>query len=337
MKIAFRADASVAQGTGHVVRTLTLAREFQKSGHHVRMISSIEELSWLTKMVKASGIEVETCKPHTMDQSWASGGVLDLLVIDSYEIPADQIKDISRHVLTMAIVDNDERGLKPTFLLDHNLDAEKYPLGFETNQFIGPSFALVRDEIRDVRRTSSVRVNENSKPVVLVMIGGADHAKIAISLAKMLASLDGEFEIHFVTSDINIKQISSYLPNNSSNIHPLVPDIHDYLKEVDVVISAAGTSTLDLSCVGIPSIFVAVVENQFRNLLAISKLETGFALGRFDEIQNKQKELIDRIYLCAYDENIREKFFRSSQLLVDGHGATRVVNEIENLTKTSFS
>jgi spore coat polysaccharide biosynthesis predicted glycosyltransferase SpsG len=45
-----------------------------------------------------------------------------------------------------------------------------------------------------------------------------------------------------------------------------------------------------------------------------------------------REKLIDQIYLCAYDEKIRRTFFNNSQLLVDGHGASRVVSEIENLS-----
>lgn len=329
MKVAFRADASLTQGTGHVVRSLTLAREFQKCGHDVRLISSIQGLQWLNKMVDISAIELETCQPHSLDTSSFSSDELDFLVVDSYEIPVGLIQDASRHIETMAIVDKETRGLVPSLLLDQNLGAEKYSLGIEVHQMIGPSFALVRQEIRDIRRTSSNRIQANSKPVVMVIIGGADHDHVATLIGKLLSELDHEFEIHFVTPSENQKKISIYLPMNSQNVHPLTPDIHSLLPNVDVVISAAGTSTLDLSCIGIPTVYIAVVENQFENLLAISHLDIGFALGRFDEISNKKELLHEQIYSCTYDEAVREKFFHNAQNLVDGFGASRVVSQVE--------
>ena len=331
MRLAFRADAGVQQGTGHVVRSLTLAREFQKSGNSVRMISSIEGVPWLSKMIEESGVEIETCAPHTLVTPHASNSEFDLLVVDSYRVPVMQIEQASKQIPIMAIVDYEPRGARYKLLLDQNLDAKKYPLGYELHQMIGPSFALVREEIRAIRRTSSKRRNAKSKPVVLVMIGGSDPVQLSILISRLLSSIDSEYEIHFVTSTNNHLEISSNLPKNKGNIHSLVPDIHSLLNQVDVVISAAGTSSLDLSCIGVPTIYIAIVENQIQNLMAISKLGIGFALGEYQDVINKQEMLTHLVSVCAYDETVREEIFTNSQNLVDGLGASRVVREVEKL------
>lgn len=331
MRVAIRADAGVYQGTGHVVRSLTLAREFQQSGHYVRMISSVEGVPWLSKMIERSDVEMESCAPHSINRRHASSKEFDLLVVDSYEIPTGEIEQVSNHISTMGIVDYEPQDARYKMLLDQNLDAKRYPLSYELHQMIGPSFALVREEIRAIRRASSNRLDIKSKPVVLVMIGGSDHTQVGILMSKLLSAIDAEYEIHFVTSRESQLAISANLPINSKNIHSLVPDIHSMLNEVDVVISAAGTSTLDLSCVGIPTIYVAIAENQFQNLFAISKLGIGFALGKHHEILDKQEMLRELLYICAYDEKVRKRFFTNSQNLVDGFGASRVVADVNKL------
>ena len=328
MKIAFRADASVAQGTGHVVRSLTLAREFQNSGHQVRLISNIENVPWLSSMVKQSKVDWQNCVAHELNLDRIVREGFDLIVIDSYNIPSVSINSIRSSIPIMAIVDNDMRDIIPTLVLDQNLGAANFDASYPTKQMIGPKYSLVRQEIRELRRESGSWVSKQEIPTVLVMIGGTDPTKLAVTLSRMLCDLDSDYRFHFVTAKENVSEITKWLPKNRDNVHALSSEIQDLLKLADFAISAAGTSSLDLTCIGIPTIYISIASNQDANLEAISKLSIGLTLGQSKDIEKRSENLISSLEQCAYNISLRETLFQNSQKLVDGNGAHRVVKAV---------
>jgi spore coat polysaccharide biosynthesis predicted glycosyltransferase SpsG len=329
LKIAFRADAGVEQGSGHVVRTLTLAREFQQSGHDVKIIGGIRGTPWLTELIEISGVTWQDTETNNLNVEDLLKEDFDLLVVDSYEIPADLINSAAQKIETLAIVDNQNRGILAQHLLDQNLGARKFLTDSRTRQLIGPQFALVRKEIRDLRRTSSSRLSKTEKPNLLVMFGGTDPRNLSLIVSEAIESIDSDFEIHFVAPKANINSIGSYLPANRANIHELTPKIEVLLSKADVVFSAAGTSVLDISCIGIPSIYMSVADNQNSAIGAIDDLGLGLTVKSETNSRKFKDEIIEFINACAFDWQLREDLFTNSQELVDGLGARRVVELIE--------
>ena len=328
MKIAFRADASVVQGTGHVVRSLTLAREFQNSGHQVRLISNIENVPWLSKMVKQSNVEWQNCVANELNLGSFIKERFDLIVFDSYSIPSVSINAIGSSIPIMAIVDNDMRDIIANLVLDQNLGAANFDSSYPIKQLIGPKYSLVRQEIIELRRESSLWVSKQEAPTALIMIGGTDPTKLAVKLSQMLCDLDTDYRFHFVTAQENVSEIAKWLPKNRNNVHALSSEIQDLLKLADFAISAAGTSSLDLTCIGIPTIYMSIASNQDANLEAISKLNIGLTLGKSRDIELCNENLISSLEQCAYDMSLRETLFQNSQKLVDGNGAHRVVKTV---------
>jgi spore coat polysaccharide biosynthesis predicted glycosyltransferase SpsG len=329
LKVAFRADASASQGAGHVVRSLTLARQFQKSGHEVCFFGDIENIPWLLELIHQSRILHVKSPRDSLDFSFFVANSFDLLVVDSYEVPCDDINAASNEITTLAIVDNDSRGIQSHFLLDHNLDATPFTSIGGSSQLIGPKFALVRDEMIAIRRSNSHRRNEELTPSVLVVSGGTDPTGLAVKVSQLISDLDSEFDLSFITNQANVNEVAHNLPRNSGNVYSQRPDIQNLLVNADIVISAAGTSVLDLSCIGIPTIYFSVAENQNANLAIISDLEIGLTMPNSANDLELKDMLQKYIRKCAFDHETREQLFQNSQKFVDGKGAQRVVEEIE--------
>jgi spore coat polysaccharide biosynthesis predicted glycosyltransferase SpsG len=326
VRVAFRADAGVEQGSGHVVRSLTLAKEFEQAGHDVKVIGAIRDIPWLSALVELSGIKWQDTVPSTLDLDDLLKQNFDFLVVDSYKISTDVINSAAQKIETLAIVDNETRGISARYLLDHNLGARKFLTDARTRQLIGPQFALVRKEIRDLRRTSSSRLGKTEKPILLVMFGGTDPRNLSSFVSETINSIDADFEIHFVAPQANINSIKSNLPSNRANIHELTPRIEVLLSKADVVFSAAGTSVLDLSCIGIPSIYMSIAENQNPAIRAIDDLGLGLTIKSGINSRKFKNEIVESINACAFDQQLREDSFTNSQELVDGLGASRVVS-----------
>ena len=328
MRVAFRADAGLEQGSGHVVRTLTLAREFEESGHDVQILGAVQDVPWLNDLVESSGVSWQDTQANSLEVNEILHQNFDFLVVDSYEIPTDLISSAAQQIDTLAIVDNETRGISAQYLLDHNLAARRFLTDGRTRQLIGPQFALVRKEIRDLRRTSSSLISKTEKPNLLIMFGGTDPRNLSLIVSETINSIDVDFEIHFVAPRANIDSIRSNLPSNRANIHELTPKIEVLLSKADIVFSAAGTSVLDISCIGIPSIYISVAENQNPAISAIDEIELGLTIK--SEINSKKfkDEIMEYINACAFDQQLRKDLFTNSQELVDGLGASRVVSKI---------
>lgn len=328
MKIAFRADAGLVQGSGHVVRTLTLAKEFRQSGHDVQIFTAIQAIPWLTEFVESSGVKVQNTKADSLDLDTLLGQKFDFLVVDSYEIPSQLISAAAREIETLAIVDHETRGISASHLLDHNLAAREFLTETKNQQMIGPKYALVRKEIRELRRVSSSRISKAGKPNVLVMFGGTDPLNLSVIVSELMQGLDADFEINFIAPTSSFDSIEGHFPGNRAKIHKPTSQIQNLLARADLVFSAAGTSVLDISCIGIPSIYISVVENQNPAIDAISQLRLGFTIESMKNQRLVKKDVIQAIYSCAFDDQIREELFTNSQTLVDGYGARRVVDAI---------
>ena len=329
MKIALRADASPTQGTGHVLRTLTLASELKKQGHEAVLFASIKEVSWVANKVLNSGISYIPCKADFLDLRDFISDSFDTLVVDSYQIASDEISTASTHIPTLAIIDHDQRGIVANWYLDHNIGAELKKSISNEKQLNGPTYALIRSEIFDLRRTSSDLLNSIGKPKVLVMIGGTDPLNVALDIANSLQIFDQILDLMFVTNEANISKIKDLLPANSNNIFSHTPDLGLLLSKADMVISAAGTSVLDLSCIGIPTIFLSVAHNQDFALTNIANEQIGLAFGHGSAISKNPNEFRASVERCLNDDSLRERYFENGQKLVDGLGAVRVVNFLE--------
>ena len=152
---------------------------------------------------------------------------------------------------------------------------------------------------------------------------------MAVRVSKLLTNVDTEFDFTFIASEADAKEISKNLDKNKVKIHSQLSNIQDYFATADVVISAAGTSVLDLSCIGIPTIYFSVAENQNANLATISNLGIGLTVEEShnqDELERILQEFLNR---CAFDNETRERLFQNAQNFVDGKGAQRVVEAIE--------
>jgi spore coat polysaccharide biosynthesis predicted glycosyltransferase SpsG len=329
LKIALRADASPFQGCGHVLRTLTLATEFIRNGHDAVLFSNVIDVPWLSKKIEASGVPFRICNSDSLDLETYLQEGFEHLVVDSYQIRSESISSATKQISTLAIIDHETRGIHASSYLDHNLGATRKIGIDEKDQMWGPSYALIRQEIAQLRRNSAEVLDHSANPNVLVMIGGTDPKNVSLEIAKAIKVLDQRFNFSFVTPELNIPSIQELLPISSMRILPPTPDIGSLLSRMDLVISAAGTSVLDLSCIGIPSIFISVASNQDRALLNVSKKQIGLAFGQSEEIGNRSDEFRSAVITCLEDQNMRETFFRNAQNLVDGLGANRVVKFLE--------
>ncbi len=327
MIFAIRADAGVVQGTGHVMRCLSLAEKLLQKGHRVGLFTNSSEIAWLEAAIAASKVEVFRVTADELSTKQLGDFKADWLIVDSYQIPAGQISDVNQELRVLAIVDGDARGITASAYLDTNLFSERlnWPSGVEARLLAGSKFALVRDGVL-VHKRSHPEIGVGNPPKVLVFLGGSDPYGYSPLLAEALEKVEVPFQATFIAPETSHEAIHAALDSNSSKVSVigLTPKLTDYYRGVDVVISAAGTSAWDVCSLGVPALLLSVVDNQEFSLNQIA--ENGLTLtnnlsGAGDE---KAGELAEQITQLLTNQKLRAELSAQSLKHFDGLGRDRV-------------
>jgi spore coat polysaccharide biosynthesis predicted glycosyltransferase SpsG len=185
MKVLLRADASVTQGTGHVMRVLTLGDELAAAGHDVHLASAASNIPWLENLVSSKPFARHSVRAHSLDAELIDQIAPDWVVVDSYEIPGSLIGAARTHARVLAIVDGDDRGIDADLYLDHNVGAERltWPAHVAERMLAGSEFALVRRAIRDVKRVDPWKFSTGT-PRVLAVLGGSDPTGMIVDVVE---------------------------------------------------------------------------------------------------------------------------------------------------------
>ena len=295
MKVLFRADASVQIGTGHVMRCLTLARELRALGADVTFASREHE-GHLFSLIETQGFHLiklpysAPCPPGPgvlTHASWLGvdwqtdaaqlevalrdvGLDWDLLVVDHYALDARwEIRLAAWFKALLVIDDLADRPHVGNLLLDQNLyaDAEaRYGNRIPPScvRMLGPHYALLRPEFREMR--AKVHHRSGSIKRLSICFGGVDPFNETAKAMRAVQSLQRpDLQVEVITSSQNpnlesLRNCVLSTPNAS-----LVVDARDMAARfawADFALGAAGSTSWERACLGVPALLTAFSLNQ---------------------------------------------------------------------------
>jgi spore coat polysaccharide biosynthesis predicted glycosyltransferase SpsG len=330
MKVLLRADASNTQGTGHVMRCLTLAEELVARGHFVTLWAHLDGVAWLSERVEQSAVTYKSQPEHSLDIDLIQETQFDWIVVDSYEIESSEISQLNRECRVLAIVDSDPRSIDATLYLDQNLGTEiELPPGIEKSQLLsGSEFALVRDEFLQHRETEISTDIEGAAHVV-VFFGGSDPHGAVVSATRSILARNAGVRLTVVCAQRWISDVEKACVNADALVLELTPNLPHILSTADIVVSAAGTSAWDVCTLGRAALFVAVTGNQLPSLAQIERYEVALALDATARNTNALNEIGDLVSLLIADAVKRNSLVTRCATLFDGKGKSRVVDRME--------
>lgn len=331
MRVVFRADSGIEQGTGHVMRCLTLAEELMTRGHEVHLFTGAVSIDWLRDAIEASGVITHQCIADDVPLAAILNLVPDWLVVDSYRIDAGAISAANRSVPVLAIIDGDDRTIEATLFLDQNLGAETLYQDRESSHryLAGSHFALVRNAILAARRDEPFKLGQG-EPRLVCFMGGSDPSGSIVDVVRSLDEISPSVRLTIVAPvrlHDSIRGVLSY--PSRAEILALTTELPLLLADAEVVISAAGTSAWDVCTLGIPAVLIAVAENQQLSLHeAVSR---GLALGvdvvaGGDDAVDSVGEFVSSL---LRDDSLRVRLSMASRAAFDGRGSHRVVARME--------
>jgi UDP-2,4-diacetamido-2,4,6-trideoxy-beta-L-altropyranose hydrolase len=303
MQIAFRTDASLQIGTGHVMRCLTLADTLYAAGAQCTFICR-PHAGHLLDLIKHRGHAVAvlpaadnlfTTSDYPVHAQWLGAewgsdseqtrqalgrAVVDWLVIDHYALEQRWEGSLRNHALRILVIDDlADRPHDCDLLLDQNLGRTekdyKGLLSSRTQTLIGPKFALLRPEFAQWRDYSLSRRSSPQLKSLLITMGGVDPDNVTGKVLEALkvCDLPVDLDITVVMGPhapwlADVKAKAALIPRQTQ-VLVSVNNMAELMAESDFCIGAAGGSAWERCVVGLPSMILILAANQHSTAMAL--------------------------------------------------------------------
>jgi UDP-2,4-diacetamido-2,4,6-trideoxy-beta-L-altropyranose hydrolase len=214
-------------------------------------------------------------------------------------------------------------------LLDQNLGrrAEEYrellPPGAQT--LIGPHYALLRPEFAALRAESLARREHPHLRHLLITMGGVDkdNATGAVLAALDDCNLPTDLRITVVLGPhapwLAQVQARAAAMSRPTRVLAGVSNMARLMADADLAIGAAGSTSWERCCLGLPTILLVLAENQ--RLIAQSLAQAGLAVTM---VPLALRHSLPRFFLDKGLPSLLLTQSVSGSSIVDGRGAGRV-------------
>ena len=326
--VGIRCDAGARRGVGHLVRCVALAEELVERGVSVKFLSDLGGVDWAGQQLSQRGLPWH---PPPYDPvalvAAAERLELDALVIDSYTLPpqhSEAVRKTGRPVL--AIVDGDFRGQSADIYVDQNLDATITADG--AIGLAGLDYALLRNSVRQLRPLDAPVHPTSRTPKVVAFFGGTDAYRAAPQIAGLLARTGVGFDATIVAADDSLRRdLLAVAPGPGQRFEIISPtdDLPKLLAGADLAVSASGTSTWELLCLGLASALVWVVDNQ---IIGYERtIARGYAAG-LGQLGHLGEGSVDVLRELLTLPGSRAALAARAWSAVDGRGVQRVADAL---------
>lgn len=359
MKIAFRADASVQIGTGHVMRCLTLANELRGRGHTCRFVCR-DLLGHLSQTIGDAGFDLTLLPAPAADfkvgdndpdhaawagvpweldaeQTLAAVQDVDWLVVDHYAFDARWQKAAPCKGAKLVVIDDlADRAHVADLLLDQNLGrlSKDYDdlLPQKTERLIGPNYALLRPEFAALRETSLAGRTErgNTVKTVLVSMGGVDLDNATGAILSVLgAQLDLRVTVIMGANALALDLIQAQAAASSGRVEVIVntSDMAGLMAKADLAIGAAGGTSWERCALGLPTLVAVLADNQAEAAVALSTAGATIEIGS-PKASKFLAKLADALKRAQVPANLNA-LSGSAASVTDGRGVARVADALE--------
>lgn len=357
--ILFRVDSSENIGSGHVMRCLTLADTLKEQGakiificrdHKGNIIDCIEtkghkvfrlpapsspknNLDW-NQHASWLGISWDQDVHETINLLETLEWKPDLLIVDHYALDNNWELALRPFVDTIMVIDDlADRRHDCDFLLDQNFfdNLEKRYEDLISDRclkLLGPSYSLLRPEFRETRVRKRKR-HTNIK-TIFIFFGGVDSTNETNKALKALLSIERhEIFVDVVVGEKNqhkshIQALCKDFPNITFHSH--IDNMYELMSRADLAIGAGGTTTWERFCLGIPSIVIAIADNQKETARYCCRCGCHIYIGDSSEVS--RSDISAAIKTALQAPFLLEHMAEQAENLVDGKGTLRVVQSL---------
>lgn len=337
LNILIRTDASIALGTGHVMRCLTLADCLRAAGGEIAF--SCRRLPGnLCDLIEMKGYKVHhMANPEDGLASidWqedaaqtkaalADSAQADWLIVDHYGLDRSWESAMRPFVRRIMVIDDlADRPHDCDVLLDQNF-YKKLEHRYEglvpeyCLRLLGPTYALLRPEFFEARR--HLRQRDGLVRRILVFLGGGDSQNVTSKVIEAIV-LTGhpEIALDVVIGSTNphheqIAELCS--PRRNARLHIQVENMAALMASADLSIGAGGATTWERCFLGLPTLTVVFADNQEQTTIDLADTGAIRYIGWADNVGiSELAEAIDDA-ISHPEENV-EMGHRAMQVMRD--------------------
>ena len=340
MNVLIRADGNEKIGSGHIMRTKSIANELKGLGAKVlyaladergkRLINNEFQSVVLSSNYECLDDEINALSSVIKEQK------IKLILLDSYFVTPKYFKELKKLAKVAYIDDLDAFAYECEALINYGAFFDKNEYKARQNlakkYFLGSEFAPLRAEFGSTQKSSK----NTQKKQVLLTTGNTDLLGIMPRLLEAFLgdeslknleflAISGAFNEHenkllaLSTKHKNIKVLKN--PENMAQI----------MSEADFVLSAGGSTLYELASLAKAVICFSIAANQ-NNIK--SWAEAGAMLYAGDAKADSHSVVAKSVNLLKSllnDENLAKTLGQKAHFFVDGKGAIRLAKELLSL------
>ncbi len=365
MRVLFRTDASEEIATGHVSRCLTLSESLRDRGAEIQFVCR-DHPGNLADQIRQHGIPVHLLNPPgPQDATAANGqqyqtwlgasqetdaaetrtvvqelGGADWVIVDHYGIGQSWHRQLRNEALSIAVIDDlADRPYDCDLLLDQNFGRSHAdyqsltPAGAEL--LLGPKYALLRPEFAEWRETALGRRRENTTPRnILINMGGVDADNVTSLVLEKLAEATFDSSLKITVMLGKYAPYRQQVEETAKSVHlhvdvrSGVTEVARLLTDVDIAIGAAGASSWERCCLGLPSLLFTTADNQHYIAEQLDSAGAGIHVGRPEQVAQNPDRLLEPLRRLLTKADYRNEVSLRASSIVDGNGTARVARAI---------
>jgi UDP-2,4-diacetamido-2,4,6-trideoxy-beta-L-altropyranose hydrolase len=275
------------------------------------VLDELAHASWLgTSQIR----DAQSTLQALTDQSW------DWIIVDHYALDERWESLVRESCKKLMVIDDlADRKHDCDVLLDQNYYSDmqtryinKVPKHCQL--FLGPRYALLREEFRVLREKIKVRTGDVKK--ILVFFGGVDADNFTSLAIQALSELNSKQQVDIVigSQHPNREQIQQACINHSFICHIQTMLMPELMAEADLAIGGGGTAIWERCAMGLPSIIVVMAENQSKAAIDLNAFGVLISLGDAKKI--RKVDMHSAVEKLLINEQLRTKLSIASMHLV---------------------
>lgn len=363
MNIAFRCDASLQIGTGHVMRCLTVADALRGHGVDCHFICRPHKGN-LIDLIRQRGhrstalLDIDKSTTHQINESLPAHaswlGVecsvdaidtlnvigtqpIDWLIVDHYAIDECWEKRLRASCKKLMVIDDlADRRHDCDLLLDQNLGHEE--LDYEdltptdSVKLCGPEYALLRPEFAELRPYSLARRKSPKLKRLLITMGGVDKDNITGQVLEALNRIELPTDVELtVIMGLHapwIEQVCQQAASMPVSCRVLVnvDNMAQLMANSDLAIGAAGGTAWERCCLGLPAVVFVLATNQRSGAMILQQEGAIEALESISDLPL----VMQRLFHGPENNAALRKMSQAARERTEGLGVIQVIQHLLN-------
>jgi len=315
----FKVSSSERIGSGHIYRTLKIARQLKKNEVFFLTQNFKKNFNYLLKKYKYKVLKNSEKNFDVYKDLYDTINIIKkikgkkILIIDNYINKYFWQKEVSKYVDKIVLINDLIKKNYCDLYINENFFLykihKKFFLKKNCQKLIGPKYSIILP-----KKLSNKKIKNN----IFLFFGGSDKKKISYKVLKQLNLLK-ILRFNLILNDYKLINKIKRLKIKNLTIFEQNFNFYKIISKCSFGVIAGGSTVWDMFYNKLPFIAIPVAKNQLENLI------------------NLEKKKYIYIYIKEINKNFKEYFNRcinkklKPNKLVDGHGIQRVSNKIQNL------